>query len=205
VANPTSATSRWRRLTSVRAVDAEHGAEDDVERDALHLGLDGEGPAEGPAIDGALGQVAHRLGIGLHALAVERRQHEPALAQVAGTVQQQERVHAEDGLELHVRLTRAQRARVAGEDVADRIRMAEEHERRLAGDAEGEGVAVAPPAFVEECRRSEPAAQELEQRRHARSGRQRRPLGMCCGESGREREGSVGVHRRLTHAARAGE
>ena len=52
--------------------------------------------AGGPALDLAGGDRAHRLAVSLHALAVEWRQQQPALAEVRLLVEDEDRVVAED-------------------------------------------------------------------------------------------------------------
>ena len=58
-------------------------------------GAAANGGAVRPGGDLALGDRAHRLAVGLHPLAVEGRQHQPALAHVLGAVEQQHRAVAE--------------------------------------------------------------------------------------------------------------
>jgi hypothetical protein len=71
-------------------VDAEDGADDDVEGDGLHLVMDREGTAERPARDRAAGAVTHEPAVDVHPLAVERWRHQLALAQMALAVEHQE-------------------------------------------------------------------------------------------------------------------
>ena len=120
---------------SLAVLDAEDSADDHVERDALQHGVDADLPTERQGIDRPLRDLAHRVAVGDHALAVEGRQHETSLAQVAVAVEHEERVPAEERPELCVRFACRQVARVGGHDLAHRLRVAEEHVRRGAGEA----------------------------------------------------------------------
>ena len=66
------------------------------------------------------------------------------------TVEDQKRVPTEGRLEEAVRLTGAQLLRVTGENLADRRRVGEDHDRREPSHAEGEGFAVAALALLEQ-------------------------------------------------------
>ena len=66
-----------------------------------------------PALDLALGHLAHELAVALHPLAVERRQHQLALAHVRALVEQQHRVVADQRQQDHVALAGVEDLRVA--------------------------------------------------------------------------------------------
>ena len=72
-----------------------------------------------PARHVALGDLAHRLAVGAHALAVEGRQHQAALAQVLGAVEQQHRARAEQ--RLAARRCRRPPAAASGSPVKTRL------------------------------------------------------------------------------------
>ena len=81
----------------------------------------------------ALGDLAHRLAVGAHPLAVERRQHQPALAHVLGAVEQQHRAGAEDRRQDDVALAGVEQVGVAGEDRLDRLGIGGDDDRPLVG------------------------------------------------------------------------
>ena len=80
-------------------LDSEDGTHDDLERDRLHLAVDGKRTSHGPGVDPPIGDLAHDLAVGLHPLAVEGRKHQAALTQVALAVEDEYRVPPENGLE----------------------------------------------------------------------------------------------------------
>ncbi len=164
-------------------VDPEHRAQDHLERDALHLPVDREGPADGPAVHRGGRDVAHDLAVGLHALAVERRLHHPALAQVARSVEEEQGVLAHERLQERVGLAGAQVLAIAGEDLPDGLGVGEEDEggtpragrrARDAGKADGEAVAVGPGAVLHERQRAADPVQHLQDARDGGAGRQGR-------------------------------
>ena len=169
-------------------VHPEHGAEDDVEGDRLHLVMDREGLPEGPAVDHAVGDLAHDAAVDVHPLAVERRCHQASLAVMALAVQQQDRVPPEDGTEDRAGgLAGAELRPVAGEDLLDGLGVGE-HDHR--GPTERVGrVAVAVPTGGDVERRVGPerVAQTLEEARCPRSPRQRSPRGNSAGHGGQAR------------------
>jgi len=124
--------------------------------------MSGKGRPNRPAGHGPLGHVPHDLAVGAHAIAMERRHHHPALAQVALAVEQEQGVPAEDRLQHDGRLAGAQRVLVAGEDLADGGRVAEHHDRGRRGQADREGIAVALAAAVEVLDRAHDEPQALQ-------------------------------------------
>ena len=179
-------------LHPLAAVDAEDGAQDHLQGDRLHRGLDCELATAGPGGDRALGHSAHRLRVGLHPLAVEGRQQQAALAQVLATVEQQHRAVAEDRLQDRVAAPGEQLLGVAGEDGFDR--------GRVGGDDAGpvrepdrEVVAVATPAAVEKGGGLKQEAADLERPGAPGSRRQ-------CGVFGRSGRGSWFVDRQFNSA-----
>ena len=113
-------------------VETEDGAQDDVERDALRLVMDRERPPDGPGSMARSVMRPHDVAVDLHALAVEGRHHQPALA--AGGWRAVERAAAirvpTQRREDDVRLAGAQQSSwVAREDRLDRGRIAERHQR----------------------------------------------------------------------------
>jgi hypothetical protein len=123
--------------------DPEHRAQDHVERDGLHALGEHERLPGRPGRDLALGGLDDDLAVALHALAVERRQQELALAKVVGAVEQEDRVAAEDRQQDAVALARAQHGRIAGEDLLDEVGMREDDEALAALQRDREHVAVA--------------------------------------------------------------
>jgi hypothetical protein len=107
-----------------------------------------------------------------HARAVERRQHDPALAQVLGPVEQEHRRAAEERAQDHVRLAGVQQRRVAGEDLADGIGVGEHHPRRLGADPDRERVAVLALGAQHERPGPQGPGGGLGRPRHARAGRE---------------------------------
>jgi hypothetical protein len=126
-----------------------------------------------PRGDLALGDLAHQLPVALHALAVERRQQQLALRQMRVLVEDEHRAAAEHGPQDRVGLARAQHARVAGEDLLDRVRVREEDPRSLVDDPDREDVAVARAAALHERHRPRDPAEGAERRRVRRRARQR--------------------------------
>ena len=76
-----------------------------------------------PAGDLALGDVADDRAEGGDGGALERRQQQPALAQVLGAVEHEHRALAEHRRERRVRLAGAQVGLVAGVQLSDRLRV----------------------------------------------------------------------------------
>src|SRR4029077_19962000 len=106
-----------------------HRADDDVERDRLHLTMEREGLADRPAVDGTHGDITHETPVDVHALAVKRRAHQAALVQMPLPVEDEERVPSEQGTEDRASgLAGPQRIAVAAEDVPDALGIGEHDE-----------------------------------------------------------------------------
>src|SRR2546430_369724 len=142
-------------------LEAEDRAEDHVERDRLHLGLDGERTSERPALDRAIRDGPHRVPVGEHPLAVERRQHETPLAGMTGAVEEEERVRTEERPQDHGRRPGAEGLLVAGEDPAHRVGRREHDNRDADRQAKREAVPVAVRALLEEARGPKGEAETL--------------------------------------------
>ena len=84
------------RSTRRLALDPEDARHDHVERDRLHARGERERAAQRPAVDLPLGDVRDHLRVALDRLAVERRQQQLALAQVARADRRQHRVRPDD-------------------------------------------------------------------------------------------------------------
>ena len=134
-------------------------------------GRSGIGSRSGQRSSSRLGDLAHQLAVARHALAVERRQHQAALAQVLGAVEQQHRARADDRRQRCVGLAGAQQLRIGGEDLLERDRVGDEDEGADLGEPDREPVAVATPARVQERQRSRDPGERLQRRRAARPGR----------------------------------
>ena len=161
---------RAQALAPGVVLHAEDRPDDHLERDALHRGAHRVGLPGRPALDLRGRDLGHRLLVAAHALAVEGRQHQLALRHVGALVQQQHRVVPEHRQQHDVRLAGVQHARVAGEDLLDRVGVGEEHPRALVRDPQREHVAVAAPAVLEHRPRPEDPARRLERARRCRAG-----------------------------------
>ena len=84
--------------------------------------------ADRPARRSRVGGLAHHLLVGPHPLAVEGRQHQLALAQVLGAVEQQHRALADHRPEHGVGLSGAQCSGRAAEDLLDELGLEDHHE-----------------------------------------------------------------------------
>ena len=77
-------------------LDAEDRAQDHLERDRLHRRVEGELLALAPAGDRVAGHLFDHVLVGAHALAVERRQHQLAAAQVLVALLEEQRPVAKE-------------------------------------------------------------------------------------------------------------
>ena len=138
--------SRWQQapqaLELESLLDAEDRAHDHLERHRLHRRQQRELVAGAPRVDLAPRGLLHDLLVAAHALAVEGGQHHPALAQVVGLVEQQDRARADDRLERGVGVAGVHQLGAAGEDRAHVLGIAEEDER-LAVEVQREDVTEA--------------------------------------------------------------
>ena len=80
-------------------LEAEDRAQDDLERQRLKARMQRHRLAPGPALDLRRGDLGHHLGQPGDLLAVEGRQHEPALGEVGVLVEQDHRVAPDQRLE----------------------------------------------------------------------------------------------------------
>jgi hypothetical protein len=122
-----------------------------------------------PRLDVPRDDLADRRLVRAHALAMERRQHQPPAGQVIASLEQQQRARAED---------RQQRERAAGRQAVlgvaverpDRPGVREHHQRRLEPqEPHAERVAEPAAAGLQEGDRSQQPAQRLGDRRLARA------------------------------------
>jgi hypothetical protein len=154
-------------------VDTEHRAHDHLEGHRLHARPELERLPVRPAVDLALRDLAHNLAVALHALPVEGRQEQLALAHVRSLVEQQYRVVAEDRLQHHVGLAGMEHARVAREHLPHVVGVGDHHPAALLGDAQRERVSVALAAALEEGADARHPADGLQHAWVARPGRER--------------------------------
>ena len=154
---------------------AEHRLHDHPEGQRLHAGQQRERLAHRPGVDLEVGRAAHRVGEGLHAPAVERRQHQPAVAQVLGAVEQQHGALADHGPEHRVGLAGAELLARSLKELLDERRVEHHHEPAVEQGPERHRIAEAAPAGVDEPGRGpEHEARGLEDPRQARARRQSR-------------------------------
>ena len=92
------------------------------------LGSSANGSPTGQASISRSAARAHRVGEGLHPPAVERRQHQPAVAQVLGAVEQQHGALADHGPEHRVGLAGAELLARSLEELLDQRRVEHHHE-----------------------------------------------------------------------------
>src|SRR5262249_41598149 len=110
----------------------------------------------GPRLDRGVGDLADRLAVGLHPLAVEGRHHKASLVEMTGAIQEEQGVLAEERQERGVGLTGPEVVVVAGEDLLHRFGVAEEDDRRPVAHVtedrqpDREAVAVARRALLHE-------------------------------------------------------
>ena len=111
---------------------------------------------------------------------MEGREQEATVAQVLGSVEDEDRARAHDRLEDAVAPTAVEARRaVAGEDLADGAGVGEEDDGPERHEPDREGVAVAAPAVLHEGERAHRPAQGLGHGREARAGRERHPSSMA--------------------------
>jgi hypothetical protein len=121
--------------------------------------------AAGPALDLAIGDVPHQARKTLHLLAVERGEHQLALAQVGALVQQDHRVRADDGLEDPRSLAGVEHLGWRREDLAQVLGVGVVDEGRRLEQPHGEALPVALPAALEERNRAVPPRDRLQRAR----------------------------------------
>ena len=155
-------------------VEPEHGAQDDLERQALQARVQRDRLTGRPARDLRLGELLDQPGQALHAVAVEGGQQELALLHVRRLVEQDHGVRAHDRLEQAGSLAGVQDVRRRGEQLAQVGGIGEDDERRLAEQAQREARPVATPEALQVGRRPRPPADRLGDRGETGSRGQRR-------------------------------
>jgi hypothetical protein len=126
-------------------------------RPGVHLGLSG---------------LLHHPLVGPHALAVERRKHQPAAIHVDVALLDQEGVLAEQRREDDVAPLRDRVDAVGSEERLQRGRIRDEDHLPDRDDAEGEGAAVLAAAALHQRHRADHQAQGLQRSREGGSWRQ---------------------------------
>ena len=152
------------RVESLARVEPEDGAQDDLHRQPLHprVQLELRGPV--PGRDLGVGNPLDQAGEPLHALAVERGEHQLALLHVGAAVEQDHRVVADDRLQDAGALARSQHVRRSREHLLDLVRLRDHHERRREREPQREALAVAGPVALEVGERARPEADHLDRR-----------------------------------------
>src|SRR4051812_24279208 len=130
---------------------AEHGAHHHLERQRLRALMERERRAGAPSRDLRRGDLLHHAREGAHALAVEGGQHQLALGEVLGAVEQQHGPRADDRLEHACALARVQDVGGRGEHLADLVGLREEDPLALGrAHVDREAIAVARAALLHE-------------------------------------------------------
>ena len=122
-------------------LDPEDRPQDHLERDRLHARVERELGAQRPGRDGALGRLADHLLVGAHALAVKRRQHQLAAAQVLVALLKSSEDRAEQRLEDDVAPRGDRVDPVGGEQPLQRLGVGEEDDLARPEEA---GMKVSP-------------------------------------------------------------
>ncbi len=162
-----------RKGKPLGAANPEHGAEDDVERDALGARAKSELPADRPAVDLPVRDLADLAAVGADALAVKWRQQQLALAHVLLLVEDEHRVRTQGRLEYRgICLARVEAVRVTAENLLRERRIRHIHKPRERGEVHTEDVAVAATQAQEEADRIAPKAERLDRRGQARAWRE---------------------------------
>ena len=155
---------------------AEDRAQDHLERDRLHARAQLDLLAERPARHLALGGLGHHLHVAAHALAVEGREQQLALAHVALLVEREQRVLAERVAERErVGLAGVEDRGVAGEDALHLGRVGHVDHAPEDREARGEDVPVAAPAPDHPAIRRGRHERGLHQARHPGAGWEAHP------------------------------
>ena len=152
---------------------AEHDAHDDGEGDVLHGVAEREGAPDRPCVDGARRDIAHRLGVRLHARTVEGRHEESARAQVPISVEQEERPRPEERLDDRRGLAGVQHVGGSGEDLPDGVRVADQHLGWKGRDPQCERVTETPATGLEERDGTAPEVEGLHEGGKRWAGRER--------------------------------
>ena len=141
-------------LPSLVVLHAEDRAQDHLERDRLHPGVQTEGPPDRPRGQLPLGCPGHHLLVGPHPFAVKGRQHQLPPAQVLVALQQQEGALPEHRREDDVAARRDRVLAIGPEQALQGWGVGDEDDRPKAEDAGAERVPEPPPAALEERHRA---------------------------------------------------
>ncbi len=153
-------------------IEAEHRAQDDLEREPLHPRLQRDLAVARPALHLAPGHLRHQVAEPGHALSVEGREEQPALLHMGSLVEQDHRVLAHERLEHARALARVEDVGRRREHLADLVRPGEDHEPRGQREVDREAVPVPGAQPLKEGERARPQAHALHERGEARSGRE---------------------------------
>ncbi len=105
------------RFFARSAVDAEHVADDDVERDLVESPMQAERLAQREAVDDLVSEIDHDVPVFRHALTVEGREEQTALPEVFLLVDHEVALVAEERGQGFVELAREEIVAVVGEDL----------------------------------------------------------------------------------------
>ena len=133
-------------IEHVALVGAEHQSHDDVEGDGLQMGVESEGLSDRPGGHVPTGGVGHDLPIRRHSVAVKAPHHERSIAAMGFAVEQQQRASAQERLEHRCARGSAELLRVQREHGFDVGRVGQNDHRGVAGQPDGEDVAIPPVA-----------------------------------------------------------
>ena len=143
VSSSTLVSSAAQALQPRPLGDAEDDAQDHLQGDRLHARVDRELLAQRPGVDLGVDDLLEDRLVGAHPLAVEGGQHQLAVGEVVGALEQQQRAGAEDRLEDDVAAGRQAVLALRVEGL-DRRRVGDHHHRPLeAEEFDAEAVAVA--------------------------------------------------------------
>ena len=158
-----------RRLAPVGG--AEHDPQDHFEGQLAHPVKRHHAPVPGAQL--AARELGDHRRERAHPLAVERALQQPSLADVLGSVEQQDRVLARERAQELPALAGRRDRRIEPEDLAHRVGVGEQHHRLLGPvGADRDRVAIALVDAAHERRRARHPRDRLPQRRGARAGRE---------------------------------
>ena len=141
-------------------IDAERGAQDHPQRNALHGGVGAHFSAARPLLGGGQRFALHGIEEGAHAFALQRWQQYAALASVGRVIEHQHRAFPNQGRQHRVTFAGMQYGGVAAKHFADILGPSQMHQGAEAGQAHAEGLAKARAVF-QKSERPEGVAQEL--------------------------------------------
>jgi hypothetical protein len=151
---------------------AKRRAQDDAQREAAHLGQQADGLPAAPQRDAGRTLPLHRGERCAHAVALERRQEQPALLLVRVAVEHQHRGLADRDAQEPVALAGVQGIGRSAKHVAHGLRIRQHDQRAKAVQAQREWVAMARLAPLEQSQRVLCVAEELPERGGLGSARQ---------------------------------